>query len=102
MTLKFAPSLVFGGMPDPEALTLLHDMNERSELRIADENRCFHPKVYICRDKAKSVVWIGSANFTAGGFESNKELLLETSHAEHIESVNAGSKIYGPTVVHFN
>ena len=79
---------LWGNATDPEALTLLHDMNERSELRIADENRCFHPKVYIFRDKAKSVVWIGSANFTTGGFELNEELLLETSDAEHIELVN--------------
>ena len=71
----------------PEALRLLQDMYEKSELRIRNEEPLFHPKVYIFRNETKSIAWVGSSNFTRRGFKENEELVLETSDTEHIQDV---------------
>ena len=55
------------------------------QLGAAVESRLFHPKVYIFRDVDRVVAWIGSANFTAGGFERNEEVLFETSDTKAVE-----------------
>lgn len=48
------------------------------KLRIADGQRLFHPKFYLFHKGSTSTVWVGSANFTSGGFARNAELLAET------------------------
>ena len=74
---------LWGNLTDPFALRILADMGE---LRLADENRRFHPKVYVFRGEGRSVAWIGSANFTSGGFGMNEEALFETSDTQAVES----------------
>ena len=65
---------------EPDALDRLNDIGE---LRIVpDEGPLFHPKVYIFRGDEKSVAWIGSANFTNGGFGRNVEAVFETQKWE--------------------
>ena len=67
---------------EPDALRKLFAMGKK--LRMADERRRFHPKVYIFRGTNKSVAWIGSANFTCRGFGGNEEVLFETSNTEAV------------------
>ena len=71
-----------GHSTDPATLGTLADIGE---LRIIDESRLFHPKVYVFHGKDKSVAWVGSANFTSGGFGKNEELLFETSETKAVE-----------------
>ena len=71
-----------GYSTDPGTLATLADMGE---LRTLEESRLFHPKVYLFHGKNKSVAWVGSANFTSGGFEKNEELLFETSDSKAVE-----------------
>ena len=74
---------LWGNTTTPGALRTLADMGE---LRVADASRRFHPKVYVFRGEGRSVAWIGSANFTSGGFGMNEEALFETSDTETVES----------------
>lgn len=67
----------------PAALKTLSAMGQLR--RTAVNSPLFHPKVYIFRGADKSVAWVGSANFTGGGFEKNEEMLLETSDTEDVE-----------------
>lgn len=70
------------GTTKADALRTLYCIGQ---LRIARESQIFNPKVYIFRGADRSVAWIGSANFTAGGFEQNEEVLFETSDTEAVE-----------------
>ena len=70
------------GTNDSDALRTLYCIGQ---LRIARESRYFHPKIYIFRGACRSSAWIGSANFTARGFEENEEVLFETSDTEAVE-----------------
>ena len=74
---------LWGTPTTPRALRTLAGMGE---LRVADARRRFHPKVYVFRGEGRSVAWIGSANFTSGGFGMNEEALFETSDTETVES----------------
>ena len=71
-----------GHSTDPATLGTLADIGE---LRTIDKSRLFHPKVYVFYGKGKSVAWVGSANFTSGGFGKNEELLFETSDTKAVE-----------------
>lgn len=63
---------------EPDALKQLHEIGE---LRlVSDEYPLFHPKIFVFRSEGKSLAWIGSANFTKGGFERNEETIFETVH----------------------
>ena len=70
------------GTSDPDALRNLYCIGQ---LRIPEESRLFHPKIYIFRGVHRSTAWIGSANFTARGFEDNEEILFETPDTESVE-----------------
>jgi len=85
-----APSLkvrtvvgLWGNVTDPDALRILADIGQ---LRMADSSRRFHPKVFLFRGAGKSVAWIGSANFTSGGFGMNVETLFETTDTESVKN----------------
>ena len=69
---------------EPAALNTLSAMGQLR--RTAVNSRLFHPKVYVFRGADRSVAWIGSANFTDGGFGKNEEVLIETSNTEDVES----------------
>lgn len=63
-----------GNATHPNALRALLDF---AELRIVEGNRLFHPKFYLFHTGVATKTWIGSANFTSGGFQRNAELLAE-------------------------
>ena len=72
----------WGNLTDPLALRMLATIGR---LRGPDAGRHFHPKVFIFRGGGKSVAWVGSANFTAGGFGMNDEAVFETSDTESVQ-----------------
>ena len=69
-------------LTEPEALRRL---NQLGELRLA-KDRHFHPKVYLFTRQGRACAWVGSANFTAGGFQNNEEAIFES---EDTHSVSA-------------
>ena len=71
-----------GNSTTPDALDMLKKIGE---LRIVNENRLFHPKVYLFRlREGDQLAWVGSANFTGGGFENNEEVVFETPATQQI------------------
>ena len=73
---------LWGNQTDPFALRMLANIGH---LHGADAGRRFHPKVFIFRAGGSSVAWVGSANFTSGGFGMNEEALFETSDTESVQ-----------------
>lgn len=74
---------LWGNITDPMVLRTLDSIGK---LRVVGSDRRFHPKIFVFRNKKKSVAWIGSANFTSGGFGVNEELMFETQDTEAIEA----------------
>lgn len=72
---------LWGHLTDPFALKMLAGIGE---LRAAEAHRRFHPKVFVFRRAGRSVAWIGSANFTSGGFGRNEEALFETEDTDTV------------------
>ena len=69
---------IHGNATDPQAIRLLIDRFGPRSVQIVDSDPLFHAKLFLFRQgDGKTVVWIGSANFTRGGFGSNREVLLE-------------------------
>ena len=66
---------------EPNALRRLDQLGE---LRIAKRKRRFHPKVYLFHGEDQTKAWIGSANFTAGGFKLNEEAVFETDDTKSV------------------
>lgn len=70
------------GITTPKALRALDGIGE---LRLVDASTNFHPKVFVFhKEDGKSLAWVGSANFTGGGFGHNEEVVLETSMTKRI------------------
>ena len=67
-----------GGHTTPDALKRLCELGK---VRLIDDNRLFHVKLYLFRRANTSSAWIGSANFTGRGFRKNEEALIETTNA---------------------
>ncbi len=67
---------------EPEALRRLDRLGK---LRLAGGGRRFHPKVYLFRGKSRTVAWVGSANFTAGGFAINEEAVFESEDTDSVK-----------------
>ena len=67
-----------GDHTTPDALKRLCELGE---VRLIDDNRLFHVKLYLFHRANTSSAWIGSANFTGRGFRKNEEVLLETTNA---------------------
>ena len=58
---------------------------ENVKLRVAKPSRgMFHPKFYRFRGAQGTVCWIGSNNFTPGGFGGNTELVHEFSDGDEV------------------
>ena len=72
---------LWGNLTDPMTLQTL---TEIGELRLVDASRRFHPKVFLFRGAGRIVAWIGSANFTSGGFGMNEEAMFETNDARPV------------------
>lgn len=66
----------------PEALRRLDQIGK---LRLAGGGWKFHPKVYLFRGQDRTVAWVGSANFTAGGFARNEEAIFESEDTDSIK-----------------
>jgi NgoFVII-like restriction endonuclease len=64
-----------GNSTIPEAL---RSLQEFATVRIAHSTvGIFHPKFYLFQSDEEVICWIGSANFTLGGFVVNSELVNE-------------------------
>ena len=74
---------LWGNVTEAFALRKLANLGQ---LRSADPSRRFHPKVFLFRGADRSVAWIGSANFTSGGFGMNEEALFETSDTASVQN----------------
>ena len=74
---------LWGNTTEPSALDALDTIGE---LRLVKKPIRFHIKLYIFRCTTKSVAWIGSGNFTFGGFGGNEELFRETSTVTQLHS----------------
>lgn len=72
---------LWGNLTDPSTLRTLAEIGE---LRLIDAARRFHPKVFLFRGSDRLVAWVGSANFTSGGFGMNEETLFETADAQPV------------------
>lgn len=68
---------------DPEALRRIALIGE---LRLVGDGRHFHPKIYLFRNQQRSVAWVGSANFTEGGFTLNEEAVLESDDTDSVDT----------------
>ena len=73
---------LWGNLTDPFALRMLANIGQ---LHGADAGRRFHPKIFIFRGGDRSVAWVGSANFTSGGFGMNEEALFETCDTQSVQ-----------------
>ena len=80
-----------GNATDPCCLQKIVDRFGWDSLRIVgDGGPLFHPKLYLFRrDGDATVAWIGSANFTGGGLDSNREILLESENARVVSQLEA-------------
>ena len=72
---------LWGHLTEPMALQTL---TEIGELRRVDATRRFHPKVFLFHGAGKRVCWVGSANFTSGGFGMNEEVMFETTATQAV------------------
>ena len=72
---------LWGHLTEPIALRTLAEIGE---LRLVNPTRRFHPKVFLFRGAGKRVCWIGSANFTSGGFGMNEEVMFETTATQTV------------------
>lgn len=72
---------LWGNLTDPLTLQTLAEIGQ---LRLIDAARRFHPKVFLFRGSGRLVAWVGSANFTSGGFGMNEEALFETAIAQPV------------------
>jgi hypothetical protein len=73
-----------GNGTQPAALRSLADF---ADLRIQTPKsirELFHPKVFLFDTGGKSVVWVGSANLTSGGFLNNVEGVFESSQGNDV------------------
>ena len=81
-----------GNATDPQAIRSLIEKFGVRGVRIVDSEPLFHPKLYRFKfgSKAgKTIIWIGSANFTGGGLGGNRELMLQTDVARVAKEAEA-------------
>ena len=73
-----------GNHTTPDALKRLKKLGD---VRLADNSAgLFHVKLYLFRSSRRSLAWIGSANLTGPGFDSNEELIYETEETRDLEA----------------
>lgn len=58
---------------DDHPSDILIELNRIAKVRIAKDDRFFHPKLYYIKSKTESLLIFGSSNFTTGGFNNNIE-----------------------------
>lgn len=66
---------------DPKAIKKLYELQLTSDfnVRIHTDTQYFHPKLYLSKNKTGFTAFIGSANCTNGGLNSNIELSVMTT-----------------------
>jgi len=74
---------------DPKALKKLYELQLTSEfkVRIHTDKQYFHPKLYLSKYKSDFTGFIGSANCTNGGLNSNIELSIMTKESQTCEDL---------------
>jgi len=74
---------------DPKALKKLYELQLTSDfnVRIHTDKQYFHPKLYLSKNKSDFTGFIGSANCTNGGLNSNVELSLMTKETQTCEDL---------------
>ncbi len=82
---------------DPKALRKLYSDQLMSNLaiKVYTEKECYHPKLYLIREKNKYIAVIGSANCTNGGLYNNIELNICIDNQDScIEILNWFSSLF--------
>lgn len=69
---------------DPKALKKLYELQLTSEfdVRIHTDKQYFHPKLYLSKSNSDFTGFVGSANCTNGGLNSNVELSIMTNESK--------------------
>lgn len=57
--------------------SVLRDFHKAGHLRIPIQAPLFHAKMILFHKVGRTTAWIGSANLTRGGYETNREIMLE-------------------------
>lgn len=87
------------GITEPEALTLLQALSETADvsgyLNKLGSKVIFHPKMYLIKEGDYGHIFIGSANLTGGGLDSNHECSL-------YHKCLVRDKIWKDALAHFN
>lgn len=85
MTARFAIGLSFH-LTEPSVLRSLFSLSKGLclDLYLSDTDETFHPKVYAFSGLKRSTVFVGSANFTAGGLSRNYETSVRVDDADGI------------------
>lgn len=83
MTARFAIGLSFH-LTEPMLLRTLFRLSKAHSLKLylSDTEETFHPKVYAFANSGQSTVFVGSANFTAGGLSKNYEASVRVDDAD--------------------
>lgn len=82
MTARFAIGLSFH-LTEPSLLLSLSKLSKKFDLHLylSNTNKTFHHKVYAFSFSRRSTVFVGSANFTAGGLSKNYEASVRVDDA---------------------
>lgn len=85
MTARFAIGLSFH-LTEPSLLRKLFCLSKSFDLGLylSDTDETFHPKIYAFSFSRRSTVFVGSANFTAGGLSKNYEASVRVDDADGV------------------
>lgn len=74
---------------DPKALKKLYELQLTSNVnvRIHTASQYFHPKLYLSKNSTEFTAFVGSANCTNGGLNSNIELSIKTTENRNCEEL---------------
>lgn len=84
MTARIAVGLSFH-LTEPTTLQTLFGLSRVHNglrLYLSNTEETFHPKVYAFKGTSRSTVFVGSANFTAGGFSKNYEASVQVNDVD--------------------
>lgn len=76
----------------PDAINFLLKM--KTDIKIYDDIReLFHPKIYVFKNNKEYAVFIGSSNFTYGGFHENIEVNILYEGVPNTNEINEINKL---------
>jgi len=87
------------GISEPDALRYLMQRFTKAKIyvfHVPIKYFAFHPKVYIFSNRQKSLILIGSNNFTSGGLLCNSECCVKllVDHRKDVELFNSISRMW--------